>query len=294
MNCSDLYTKLQILGQGSYGIVYKAQNQQTKEIVAMKEIKLQSKDEGMPAFAIREIALLKELKNDNIVKLYDVIHSQNSLTLIFEYCDYDLKRYMEQYSNHLPKEDIIYFSYQILNALRFIHNNNIMHRDVKPQNLLIKQNKELKLADFGLARSTFLPMNQFSTEVITQWYRPPEILLNIASYDFPIDIWSAGCVIAEMVTGHPLFPCQNNQKQIIRIAEIFGIQELDNAFPDCAILQDLRYTIKVDHPLGLDFFFPGIGNDLLELLKLLLQVSPHKRISAEDALKLPIFMKYHH
>jgi serine/threonine protein kinase len=200
----QMYNKLREIGQGSYGIVYKAQNTSNKNIVALKRIKLTSPEEGIPASAIREIALLKELEHPNILRLYDVLHSRHKLTLVFEYCEYDLSRYIE---NSLLNsiDQIISFSKQILSALEFMHKKNIIHRDVKPHNLLYNKKNEIKLADFGFRRSTFIPVDSMSSEVITQYYRPPEILLGSTNYSYPVDVWSAGCVIAKMILKKPLF-----------------------------------------------------------------------------------------
>lgn len=278
-----MYTKLNRIGQGTYGVVYKAQNTQNKEIVAIKRIKFESQEEGIPSTAIREIALLKELKHPNIVQLYDVVHSQHTLTLIFEYCDWDLRRYMQSKNNMLSQEEIISFSYQLLRALGFIHSKYIIHRDVKPQNILLNRKGELKLADFGLARSTFIPVDSLSTEVITRWYRPPEILLGNQNYGFPVDVWSAGCVIVEMITGQPLFQCASNEELMEKVTVLFGSEAVERAFPE------IKKQSDVLQPVGLQNIIPNTNPELLQLVLALLEVDPSKRISAADALKLPIF-----
>ena len=226
-----MYHNLEKVGQGTYGLVYKAQNTQSKETVAIKRIKFGARDEGIPSSAIREIALLKELKHDNIIRLYDVMHSQHTLTLIFEFCEWDLKGYMQSKDYQIKLEEVISFSYQLLCGLEYIHSKNIIHRDIKPQNLLINKKLELKITDFGLARSMIIPVDKMSTEVVTQWYRPPEILLGNEDYGLGVDMWSAGCVIAEMVMGEPLFPCQNNTEMLNYISQIFGKNKLIEAFP---------------------------------------------------------------
>ncbi|EAY21309.1 CMGC family protein kinase [Trichomonas vaginalis G3] len=278
-----MYTKLNRIGQGTYGVVYKAQNTQNKEIVAIKRIKFESQEEGIPSTAIREIALLKELKHPNIVQLYDVVHSQHTLTLIFEYCDWDLRRYMQSKNNMLSQEEIISFSYQLLRALEFIHSKYIIHRDVKPQNILLNRKGELKLADFGLARSTFIPVDSLSTEVITRWYRPPEILLGNQNYGFPVDVWSAGCVIVEMITGQPLFQCASNEELMEKVTVLFGSEAVERAFPE------IKKQSDVLQPVGLQNIIPNTNPELLQLVLALLEVDPSKRISAADSLKLPIF-----
>ena len=165
------------LGEGTYGVVYKAKDKQTGEIVALKKIRLEKEDDGVPSTAIREISLLKGLKHPNIVELKEVIYSEDKLYLIFEYCEYDLKKYMRSKGNALDATEVKSFLYQLLNACAYCHAHRVMHRDLKPQNLLIDNKGNLKLADFGLARAFGLPVKTYTHEVVTLWYRAPEILL---------------------------------------------------------------------------------------------------------------------
>lgn len=281
-----MYTKLNRIGQGTYGVVYKAQHTQSKEIVAVKRIKFESQEEGIPSSAIREIALLKELKHPNIVELYDVVHSQHRLTLIFEYCDWDLRKYMQSREDPLTEDEVISFTYQLLKALEYIHSQNIIHRDIKPQNILINRKGELKLADFGLARSTFIPVDSLSTEVITRWYRPPEILQGNKNYGFPVDVWSAGCVVVEMITGQPLFMCDTNEELMEKVTSVFGSKVVEEAFPEIP-----KHEAPIE-PIGLDKFIPKTSKPLKDLVTALLEVDPNKRVSAQDALMFPVFEKF--
>jgi cyclin-dependent kinase len=284
-----MISKLGLIGQGTYGVVYKAQNTQNKEIIAVKRIKISTNEEGLPSTAIREIALLKELNHCNIIKLYDVLHSQHCLTLIFEYCDWDLHRYMELENFRLSRSEIVLFIQQLLLGLECLYANHIIHRDVKPQNLLVNRRKELKLADFGLARSTFIPVDTLSTEVITQWYRPPEILLGIHDYGYPIDIWSAGCVLAEMIVGRPLFPCQNNDAMLVAICQVFGAESIVRAFPQFANMAIFADQAMHEEPVGLQSVLGDCDAELLVLAQGLLEVDPARRLSATAALQLPVF-----
>ncbi|XP_066302728.1 cyclin-dependent-like kinase 5 isoform X1 [Branchiostoma lanceolatum] len=212
------YEKLEKIGEGTYGTVFKAKNKETHEIVALKRVRLDDDDEGVPSSALREICLLKELKHKNIVRLHDVLHSEKKLTLVFEYCDQDLKKYFDSCSGDIDPETVKSFMYQLLRGLAFCHSHNVLHRDLKPQNLLINKNGELKLADFGLARAFGIPVRCYSAEVVTLWYRPPDVLFGAKLYSTSIDMWSAGCIFAELANaGRPLFPGNDVDDQLKRI-----------------------------------------------------------------------------
>uniref|UniRef100_A0A1I8I5J0 cyclin-dependent kinase n=1 Tax=Macrostomum lignano TaxID=282301 RepID=A0A1I8I5J0_9PLAT len=178
---SNSYQWLEAMGEGSYATVYKGVSLVTNSVVALKDIRLQH-DEGTPFTAIREASLLKGLKHANIVTLHDIVHTSTNLTFVFEF---------------------VLFLFQLLRGLDFCHKRRILHRDLKPQNLLISAIGELKLADFGLARAQTVPSRSYSSEIVTLWYRPPEVLLGSTTYAAP---WIFGCIHAEMLSGSPLFP----------------------------------------------------------------------------------------
>ena len=152
------YERLEKIGEGTYGTVFKAKNKETLEIVALKRIRLDDDDEGVPSSALREICLLKELKHKNIVRLHDVVHSDRKLTLVFEHCDQDLKKYFDSLNGGIDPEVVQSFMFQLLRGLGYCHARNVLHRDLKPQNLLINNSGQLKLADFGLARAFGIPV----------------------------------------------------------------------------------------------------------------------------------------
>lgn len=217
------FQQLEKLGEGTYATVFKGRNRHTGEFVALKEIHLDS-EEGTPSTAIREISLMKELKHENIVALHDVIHTESKLMLVFEYMDGDLKKYMDTHGDHGALKPMLIksFMYQLLKGVDFCHQNRVLHRDLKPQNLLINSKGQLKLGDFGLARAFGIPVNTFSNEVVTLWYRAPDVLLGSRTYNTSIDIWSVGCIMAEMYSGRPLFPGTTNDDQMVRIFRIMG------------------------------------------------------------------------
>ncbi|KRY00981.1 Cyclin-dependent kinase 16 [Trichinella pseudospiralis] len=169
----ESYQKLEKLGEGTYATVYKGRSRLNDALVALKEIRLEQ-EEGAPCTAIREVSLLRDLRHANVVTLHDIIYTDKTLTLVFEYLDSDLKQYMDYCGNILSMNNVKIFTFQILRGLAYCHARRVLHRDLKPQNLLINHRGELKLADFGLARAKSVPTKTYSNEVVTLWYRPPD------------------------------------------------------------------------------------------------------------------------
>jgi hypothetical protein len=172
------YKKLEKLGEGNYGCVYKARDLETGELVALKKIKLDDDDDGVPSTALREISLLQEISCPHLVPLKDVIFEDNKLYLSFQFLDKDLRRYMDCVGD-LPPQVTKYFIYQTILGIESCHSRRILHRDLKPQNVLVDRTGNVKLADFGLARSWNNPMKTITHEVATLWYRAPSVELHI-------------------------------------------------------------------------------------------------------------------
>ena len=208
----------------------------------MKKIRLESEEEGVPATAIREIALLKQLRHDNVVRLEDIVHAEKKLYLVFEYLDQDLKQYMDSCRpKSIPMSLARSYLYQLISGVAFCHSHGILHRDLKPQNLLIDQEGHLKLADFGLARSFGVPPRAYTHEVVTLWYRAPEILLGARRYQMAIDVWSIGCIFAEMCNGKPLFPGDSEIDELFRIFRTMGTPN-ETIWPGVNKLPDFKPT----------------------------------------------------
>ncbi|KAL8995882.1 MAG: hypothetical protein Q9188_006701, partial [Gyalolechia gomerana] len=278
------FQQLEKLGEGTYATVFKGRNRQTGELVALKEIHLDS-EEGTPSTAIREISLMKELKHENIVSLHDVIHTENKLMLVFEYMDKDLKKFMDSrgQGGQLDYVTIKSFMYQLLQGIAFCHENRVLHRDLKPQNLLINNKGQLKLADFGLARAFGIPVNTFSNEVVTLWYRAPDVLLGSRTYNTSIDIWSAGCIMAEMYTGRPLFPGTTNEDQLQKIFRLMGTPS-ERSWPGITAFPEYKPGWHVYATQDLRMILPTVDPAALDLLGRCLQLRPEMRISAQEAL----------
>jgi serine/threonine protein kinase len=278
----ERYIKLDKLGEGTYATVFKGRLKTTNDIIALKEIRLND-EEGAPSTAIREISLMKELSHPNIVKLLDVIHTEEVLVLVFEFMDQDLKKYMDSVGRGQMDQMVIKsFMYQLLRGLAFCHENRVLHRDLKPQNLLINRKGELKLADFGLARAFGIPVNTFSNEVVTLWYRAPDVLLGSRTYTTSIDIWSSGCILAEMFTGRPLFPGKTNQDQLVRIFKLLGTPN-ESTWPRLSELPEWKKGYPVFPPQSLQSVLPMISTLGLDLIARMLMYQPHLRVNAQEA-----------
>ncbi|KAL1925261.1 uncharacterized protein VTP21DRAFT_144 [Calcarisporiella thermophila] len=284
----DKYQKIEKLGEGTYGIVYKAQNRETNEVVALKRIRLDNEEEGVPCTAIREIALLKELKHPNIVRLYDVLHTDKKLTLVFEYLDSDLKKFLDAYRGDIDPTTIKQLMYQLLKGIAFCHDHRVLHRDLKPQNLLINKKLELKLADFGLARAFGIPVRSYSHEVVTLWYRAPDVLMASRQYSTSIDVWSAGCIFAEMASGRPLFPGNSSADQLTRIFKVLGTPT-EETWPKVSQLPEYKRDFPIYQRISLENLFPKLDALGIDLLSRMIEYQPEKRISADHALHHPYF-----
>eukprot|EP00386_Alphamonas_edax_P011257 GDKI01035758.1.p1 GENE.GDKI01035758.1~~GDKI01035758.1.p1 ORF type:complete len:296 (-),score=98.11 GDKI01035758.1:268-1155(-) len=278
----DKYQKLEKIGEGTYGVVYKAQDPQG-DIFALKKIRLEAEDEGIPSTAIREISLLKELQHPNIVRLCDVIHTERKLTLVFEYLDQDLKKLLDMCDGGLEPKTTKSFLYQLLRGVAYCHQHRVLHRDLKPQNLLINREGALKLADFGLARAFGIPVRSYTHEVVTLWYRAPDVLMGSRKYSTPVDIWSVGCIFAEMVNGRPLFPGTNDADQLQKIFKILGTPS-EQSWPAVADLPEWKsdYTKYEPQPWGQ--IVPSLEPTGVDLLSKMLRFDPNQRISARQAM----------
>lgn len=311
-------------------MVYKARDLTTKDqrIVALKKIRLEAEDEGVPSTAIREISLLKEMNDPNIVKLLNIVHADgHKLYLVFEYLDLDLKRYMESLpvsqggrgkplpdgagplQNHGLGPDIIKkFMSQLVQGIKFCHAHRVLHRDLKPQNLLINKEGNLKLADFGLARAFGVPLRTYTHEVsepvfipggpclkikvVTLWYRAPEILLGGRQYSTGVDMWSVGCIFAEMCTRKPLFPGDSEIDEIFKIFRVLGTPTEDE-WPGVTSLPDFKSSFPKWQRNYSQPLVAGLDEEGLDLLDSLLIYDPAGRISAKQAVLHGYFASGH-
>ncbi|CAD7083771.1 unnamed protein product [Hermetia illucens] len=282
------FRKVEKIGEGTYGIVYRAKDTKTGQDVALKKIRLESESEGVPSTAIREISLLKGLKHKNIVQLFDVVIADASLYMVFEYLNMDLKKMLDKCKDQFTPQLIKSYMYQMLDSIAFCHMNRILHRDLKPQNLLVDSRGHIKLADFGLARSFNFPMRVYTHEVVTLWYRAPEILLGTKFYATGVDIWSLGCIFAEMIMRRPLFPGDSEIDQLYRIFRTLGTPD-ENIWPGVSYLPDYKSNFpKWESPNLPDAL---IKHESFDLLKSMMLYDPNCRISARNAMQNAYFNK---
>eukprot|EP01100_Stratorugosa_tubuloviscum_P012934 TRINITY_DN628_c1_g2_i1.p1 TRINITY_DN628_c1_g2~~TRINITY_DN628_c1_g2_i1.p1 ORF type:complete len:410 (+),score=208.23 TRINITY_DN628_c1_g2_i1:115-1344(+) len=289
------------LGKGAYGIVWKAIKKKTGETVALKKIfdAFQNATDAQRTF--REIMFLQALRDhDNIIKLIDVIKAENDkdIYLIFEFMETDLHAVIR--AGILEDIHKQYIMYQLLKAIKYMHSASVLHRDMKPSNLLLNADCFLKVADFGLARSiAALEKNAEANPVLTdyvatRWYRAPEILLGSTRYTKGVDIWSIGCILGELLGGKPSFPGTSTMNQLDRIIEITGrpsgedIEAIKSPFA-AAMLESLPPSA----PKSLSDLYPQASPEALDLLNKMLQFNPEKRITAEQSLEHPYVAQFH-
>nr|BAB61877.1 cyclin-dependent kinase 1 [Acrosiphonia duriuscula] len=292
------YEKIEKLGEGTYGKVYKARDSKTDQVVALKKCRLQLDAEGVPPTTIREVSLLQVLSRSNhVVKLLGVEQIEEDgkvvLYLIFEYLQHDLKKFMDfkkkEKHNPLQPELVKPYLFQLIRGMAFMHQHGVMHRDLKPQNLLVDpKTNVLKIADLGLGRVFALPCKAYTHEIVTLWYRAPEVLLGTKIYSLPVDVWSIGCIFAEMVKGIPFFPADCEIAQLFMIFQVLGTPN-EEVWPGVTSLRDWHMYPQWQ-PMDLHTHLEGLlDHQGCDLLKKMLVYNPNKRIPAKQAMKHPYF-----
>ncbi|XP_071529879.1 cyclin-dependent kinase 9-like isoform X2 [Panulirus ornatus] len=302
--CDDVikYEKLAKIGQGTFGEVFKARDRRTGKVVALKKILMENEKEGFPITALREIRILKLLRHDNVVNLLEIartkatphMSSLSTFFLVFEFCEHDLAGLLSNVNVKFNLGEIKKVMQQLLNGLYYIHSNKILHRDLKASNVLITKNGILKLADFGLARAFSTSRqgpNRYTNRVVTLWYRPPELLLGERNYGPPVDMWGAGCIMAEMWTRTPILQGSTEQHQLALITKLCG-SITPEVWPN---VENYELYIKMDLVKGqqrrvcerLKHYVRD--NQALDLLDKLLTLDPSKRIDSSSALDHDFF-----
>ncbi|XP_010279422.1 PREDICTED: cyclin-dependent kinase D-1-like isoform X2 [Nelumbo nucifera] len=280
---ADRYLKREILGEGTYGVVYKAIDTKTGQTVAIKKIRLGKYKEGVNFTALREIKLLKELKDPNIIELIDAFPHKGNLHLVFEFMETDLEAVIRDRNIVLSPADIKSYLQMTLKGLAYCHKKWVLHRDMKPNNLLIGADGKLKLADFGLARIFGSPDRKFTHQVFARWYRAPELLFGTKQYGSGVDVWAAACIFAELLLRRPFLQGSSDIDQLGKIFAAFGTPT-PFQWPDMIYLPDyVEYQFVPAPPLR--SLFPMASDDVLDLLSKMFTYDPKARISAQQALE---------
>jgi len=287
------YQKLEKIGEGSYGLVYKARNLLTNEIVAIKEAKMDFQ-EGVPYSTVRETSILKTLDHPAIVKLL-AVKCQNkpkkALHLFFEYCQTDLRKYLENYFNakqHIPLRKIKQLSYQLFSGILYLHKRGLFHRDLKPVNLLLDENDNLKIADFGLAREFSIPVKPLTPKVVTLCYRCPEILLGKESYGGGVDVWSMGCILAELFNTDVFLDGDCDFGQLMKIFQVTGTPNEDLWSSGTKLKHYSRKWPKWK-PCDLKEKIQNLTDDAEDLIRKCLILEPKERFTAEQGINHQFF-----
>ncbi|KAL6047675.1 Cyclin-dependent kinase 11B [Balamuthia mandrillaris] len=286
----DIYEPLNRVQEGAYGVVHRALDKETGEIYALKKFKISS-TESFPVTSLREISVLMSCDHPNIVKAREVVVGKdtNSFYLVMEFLEHDLKDLMEAMKDPFLPSEVKCLLLQLLEGISYLHENWYLHRDLKTSNLLLSNKGILKIADFGLARHFGSPLKSYTQPVVTLWYRAPELLLGEKNYSWAVDMWSVGCIFAEMLLKVPLFKGKSELEQIDKIFRVLGTPD-EQVWPDYP---------NLPYPKRMKFRrYPRVLRETLrsttteagfDLLSRMLHYDPAQRITATEALQHPYF-----
>jgi cyclin-dependent kinase 7 len=276
------------LGEGTFGIVYRGVDRETGQVVAVKKIRMGKSENGVAFSALREIKVLQELKHDNVIELMDVFIHKSNVFLVYEFLDTDLHQIIEDKTIVLSPSDVKGYMRSILEGMASCHTNWVLHRDMKPSNILVSRDGKVKLADFGLAKVFGSPDKRYSPQCVTLWYKPPELLFGANLYGPSVDMWSVGCIFAELMLRRAFLPGQNDLDQLGKIFAILGTPT-DQDWPQ---MRSLPNFIEFEEfpRTPLKQIFLAATDDALNMLSRMLSYDPNKRITAQDALLHPYFV----
>jgi len=296
----DRYEQPKFIGQGAYGCVISARDKTTQQPVALKKvIDIQEMDNIDAMRTLREMKICRHLRgHENIVKLLEVIPPTtcdvkiNEVYMAFEWMAGDLSKFIR--SGAIQDTHVMGFTYQILAALKYIHSAGIMHRDMKPSNILVNPAGDIKLADFGLAIGAAGQSHQLINYVVTRWYRAPELLLDQKNYGYAIDMWSTGCILGEMLARRPLFRGNSSKDQLRLILSLLGKPKPEDVeFVDKPRYKEMLLKMQEKAAIPWNKIFHKGSAEALDLLDKTLQFSPDKRINAAESLQHPYFATLH-
>ncbi|KAL9716093.1 hypothetical protein Ac2012v2_000538 [Leucoagaricus gongylophorus] len=287
------YERLNQIEEGSYGVVFRARDKQTGDIVALKKLKLDEEKNGFPITALREIYSLMTCRHENVVRIREVVVG-DTLTQVFvvmDFIEHDLKTLLTNMPSPFLQSEVKTLMLQLLSAVNHCHSNWILHRDLKTSNLLMNNRGTIKVADFGLARRYGDPVGVggMTQLVVTLWYRAPEILMGAKTYSTAVDMWSVGCIFAELLLKEPLFQVKGELELLSMIFKLLG-PPTKNSWPDYFDLPNAKtITLPSPQPHAFRSKFPHLSTAGLDLLISFLTYDPKQRISAEEAMQHPYF-----
>lgn len=280
------------INEGTYGIVYKARDKKTGEVVALKKVKMNIERDGFPLSSLREINILLSFNHPSIVNVKEVVVDDFDGTfMVMEYMESDLKGMMEAKKQPFSMGEIKSLIRQLLEGVKYLHDNWVIHRDLKSSNILLNHDGELKICDFGLSRQHGSPLKPYTPVVVTLWYRAPELLLGSKEYSTAIDMWSVGCIMAELIAKEPLFRGKSELEQLDKIFRTLGTPD-EKIWPGLSKLPGAKAKfvkqpynmLRKKFPATSFTGLPVLSELGFDLLKNLLTYDPEKRITAEDAL----------
>lgn len=291
----ECYKRLCRLEEGTYGVVYKARDRDTGDIVALKRLKLEQEREGFPVTSLREINALMHVRHPHVVAIREVVMGDHhDVYIVMDFIENDLRTLVDNLKEPFALSEVKTMVKQLLEAVHAMHEQWIVHRDLKTSNLLLSNRGEIKVADFGLARRLGSPaVGKLTPTVVTLWYRAPEVLLGDDIYGFPLDLWSVGCIFAELLMGEPLFPAKTEIDMLDRIFRLLGFPS-EQEWPDfkrkphANKIKTHPYYVNMLDDKFRDLLSP-LGRDLLSRL---LCFDPSRRITPEIALAHPFFREH--
>ena len=301
----DNYEKLNRISEGTYGVVYRARDRETGEICALKKVKLEKERDGFPLTSVREINVLLSLAHPSIVNVSEVVVGStiDAVFMVMEYADHDLHGVMEKrMTQAFSIAEVKCLMRQLLSGIAYLHANWVIHRDLKTSNILYTNKGQLKICDFGLARQYGEPLKPYTHLVVTLWYRSPELLLGTKTYSTAVDVWSCGCIMAELLAKKPLFTGQNELTQIDLIFKTLGTPTPETwpGVENLANFKKFNFKGQKKSVLRQKFPAPGpvfdgrpmLSESGFDLLSGLLDLCPERRLSAQAALEHPWFREH--